>query len=455
MTMLANTLRGDGVFSRAMRSSAWTLGAYGASQVIRLASNLILTRILFPETFGMMALVTIAMVGLQQFSDVGIAPSINQHKRGDDPDFLDTAWTIQAVRGFLLWFGTCALAWPIAQFYGEPMLAQLLPVAGLTLVIGGFNPTRIETANRHLMIGRLTVLDLISQIAGIVAMVALALVFRSVWALVFGSIVNAIVKLVLTHFFLEGGVNRFKWEKEAAHHLIHFGKWIFLSTMCGFIVAQGDRLILGKYLSLEMLGIYNVGYFLASFPLMLGGAVIGRIMVPLYREKPPLASPENFHKLHVMRMMITGLLMTLLLGAAFFGITAVDLLYDARYALAGPIVVMVACLQIPLVIGMSYDQAALAAGDSRGFFAILAAKAALLLLFMLLGAHFGGLVGALLGQGLAAVLSYPLVIWLARRYGAWDPVHDSLFAIVGFGLGGLAISLNFSAIEAVAVAGMR
>ena len=57
------------------------------------------------------------------------------------------------------------------------------------------------------------------------------------------------------------------WERGAAHELVHFGKWIFLSTVCGFLVAQGDKLILGKYLSLDALGIYNIGYFLASFPI--------------------------------------------------------------------------------------------------------------------------------------------------------------------------------------------
>ena len=59
--------------------------------------------LLFPEAFGIMALVSVVLVGLAMFSDVGIGPAISQHKRGDDAAFLDTAWTINVVRGAALW----------------------------------------------------------------------------------------------------------------------------------------------------------------------------------------------------------------------------------------------------------------------------------------------------------------------------------------------------------------
>ena len=163
----------DGLFARAMRSSAWTASGFAISQVIRLASNLVLTRLLLPEAFGLMALVTVAMIGLANFSDVGVGQAIMANRRGDDADFLDTAWTIQVARGGLLWLATCALAAPVAALYDEPSLARILPVAGLTLLIAGFNPTRIETANRHLALGRVMLLDLTSQAIGVAVMLGI------------------------------------------------------------------------------------------------------------------------------------------------------------------------------------------------------------------------------------------------------------------------------------------
>lgn len=85
-----------------MRGVAISLGTTVAQQLIRLGSNLILTRLLFPEAFGLMALVQTFMTGLAMFSDIGIGPSIIQNRRGEDPDFLNTAWTIQIGRGVML-----------------------------------------------------------------------------------------------------------------------------------------------------------------------------------------------------------------------------------------------------------------------------------------------------------------------------------------------------------------
>ena len=63
------------LFARALRGGALTAGSYAFTQALRLASNLILTRLLFPEAFGLMALVSVVLVGLAMFSDVGIGPA--------------------------------------------------------------------------------------------------------------------------------------------------------------------------------------------------------------------------------------------------------------------------------------------------------------------------------------------------------------------------------------------
>jgi O-antigen/teichoic acid export membrane protein len=434
---------------RALRGSAITAASYAAAQALRLASNLILARLLFPEAFGLMALVSVVLVGLQMFSDMGLSPAIARSARGDDPDFLDTAWTLQIARGAVLWLGATALAWPVATFYAAPDLALLIPVAALSLLIGGFNPTRIETANRHLLLGRVTALDLASQAIGIVAMVAMAMASGSVWALVIGSVVGAVARLALMTLGLPGRSNRLQWDAVAGRELVHFGKWILLSTVCGFVLSQGDRLILGAWLSLEQLGIYNIGYFLASFPWLLGGAVTMRIMIPLYRDDPPGTKAANAPRVRRMRMVMTFGLLTLLAALALFGVPLIGLLYDARYAGAGAIVVLVACAQMPAVIGMTYDQAALAAGDSRTFFWVLLAKALLQTAAFLTGVQMAGLAGALAGQGIALLLAHPLIVWLARRHQVWDAAHDLAGAIYAALAVALALWLNGAGIAAL------
>lgn len=433
-----------------MRSSMFTLGGYALGQVLRLASNLILTRLLFPEAFGMMALVSVIMQGLAMFSDVGVSPAIMQSKRGDDQKFLDTAWTIQVIRGFLLWGVACLLAIPVASIYGEPLLAWILPCAGITLVITGFNPTRIDTANRHLLIGRMTGLDLAVQALTVVIAVVLAWVLQSVWALVISGIISAVLVLMSYNVFLPGQRNRFQWERAAADELISFGKWIFLSTICGFLFTQGDKLLIGKFLTLEQFGIYNIGFFLASFPLLMGSMLTRKILIPIYRERPPSESMENFLKLQKMRFLLSAGIVTLSGGLSITGVLLVDLMYDPRYLLAGAVVVMIAAMQVPQIIVLTYDQAALASGDSRRFFVLSAVRAALTLTCLYIGLTLGGLFGALIGQGVAGLVQYPFFVWLARHSGAWDPKHDAVYACVGVALIALAIWTNMDAVVSLA-----
>ena len=440
----------NSLMRRAMRSSAITVMGFGASQVIRLASNLILTRLLFPEAFGMMAMVSVFLMGLAMFSDVGVGPAIMSSKRGDDPDFLNTAWSIQIFRGASLWLVALAFTYPISLYYGEPDLLYYLPVAALTLLINGFNPTRLETANRHMQAGRVTLIEVATQLVGIISAVLFAWVLQSVWALVISGIVAAIAHLAMLNLFLPGAANRLRWEKPAAAELIHFGKWIFLSTVCGFAIGQADKVIIGEYLSLAHFGLYNIAFFLASFPFMLGGMVMRRLLIPIYRESPPAASAANFARLRRMRITATGALALLTLMLAFGGVWLVQVMYDDRYQAAGGIVVLIAALQMPALIIMTCDQAALAMGDSRRFFVLTLVRAVLVVAGMLFGLQFAGLSGALVGQGLANVAAYPVLVWLIARHGAWDPLHDAGFAAVGLLFGGAAVWLNWDAVVGLA-----
>ena len=450
---LMGRLRSGGIGGRALRSAGIMVAGFGVGQGLRLASNLILTRLLFPEAFGVMAIVMVFMMALGMFSDMGISPAIMQSRRGDDPDFLDTAWTLQLMRGFALWLAALALAWPVAQWYDAPMLVQYLPVAALALIVNGFNPTKLETAHRHLRAGRVTLIELGTQATQLAAAVALAWAWGSVWALVASGLVAAVAQLAYLHLFLPGPRNRLRLEPAAMRELVHFGKWIFLSTVAGFLLAQGDRVLIGGHLSLSDFGVYNIGLFLASFPMMLGHMVTRRVLIPVYRDSPPAASAANFRRLRRLRALATTGLMLAVAALALLGDWLIGVLYDGRYAMAGGVVVLVAVLQIPVLIGLTYEQAALASGRSRRFFALQASRAALTLAGLASGLALGGFAGGLIGQGAAYLLAYPVLVWVARREQAWDPLHDAVAGLAGLALAALALSLNGTALAALMAVG--
>ncbi len=141
-------LAGEAVFrtaleSTAMRATFWTVADYGFSMVLRVANSLILTRLLMPEAFGLMTLVTTLVVGISLISDIGLGPSVIQNSRGDEPVLLNTAWTLQVLRGLGIFVVSLLLAWPMSFIYHEPRLMWLMPALGVNVVISSFNSTNL------------------------------------------------------------------------------------------------------------------------------------------------------------------------------------------------------------------------------------------------------------------------------------------------------------------------
>ena len=429
--------------SRSIRSVVMTVTAFGGANVLRLVSNLILTRLLMPEAFGIMALVQVFIIGLEMFSDTGIRNSIIQNKRGDEPDFLNTAWTMQIGRGILLWLLCCVIAFPAAWLYDEPLLIMILPVAGLGPLIQGWTTTNVSTANRHLFLGKLTAIELGTQAVGTVIMVVLALIFESVWALVIGSVLTTALRVVVQNAALPGIRNRLFWEKDAFWDMFNFGKFIFLSTAVTFVIAQGDKAILGGYVSLAELGIYNIGYLMGSLPLLLCIAINNKVLFPLYRMKPVAESLENRRNILKFRRLIIGGMLAICIALAFTGVVLVDVMYTEQYALAGPIIVLLCFAMVPRIMEISYGQLLLAVGDTKNFFLTNLLAAVLQTLLMFAGVIWFGIFGVIVAVGLATILTYPARVYLAHRHQGWDPKGDFIMATLGLGTTGFACWIHW------------
>lgn len=446
LKVLSGYLTGDGYAARAFRGSALTVVSFGGQNILRLASNLVLTRLLFPEAFGLMALVSVVLSGAAQFSDIGIRGSIVQDKRGEDPVFLNTAWTLQILRGFILGAAVFLLSGPIATFYEAPELADLLKIAALVPILQGFGSTRLLSANRTIQLGRLTALNLGTQVFSIIVMVALAWWFESVWALLAGVVIGAAAQTVLSFFVLDGEKNRLHLERDAARRLFQFGKFIFFSTIAGFLINQSDRLVLGKFVTLEELAVYNIGYFLAAMPFLLASMLNERIFFPLYARRPPAENEHNRAQINKARFMVTSGTVFLATCLAVIGDPLVRFLYDARYHSAGAITTLIALSLIPRMITVSYERMALASGHS-GRFALLAVTIATVQLTLtLFGVMNFGLLGAIVAPPVSILLTYPLMVWINWPYRGWHGLHDLIFALAGLAIIAAVIWLRWPAI---------
>jgi O-antigen/teichoic acid export membrane protein len=319
----------------ALRASAIEVLGFGSSQLIRLASNLVLSRLLFPEAFGVSALVAIFIQALTMLSDVGIEPGVVQSPRGDEERFLNTAWTLQAMRGVGLWVCAWLSAWPFSILYGEPELVWLLPVGSLSVVALGFASPSLYTLRRHLRVGTLTRIDLSSQVIGTATIITWAYFSPTVWALVGGAVVTSLSKLAFSYTVPIGFRPRFMLDDEARRAIVHFGKWIFGASALYFLSKQGDRLLLGRYLGLSALGVYSIAMFLSEALGMVVGNVTHGVLYPLFsrvfREEPERLASVYYKA----RLAMDAAALTCLGGLMVLGSRVIDLLYDPRYVEAG------------------------------------------------------------------------------------------------------------------------
>lgn len=446
----------------AIRGSVWTFAGYGITQVIRLGGNIILTSLLFREAFGLMVMINIYLQGLAMLTDLGIAPSIVQNPRAEDPEFLRTAWTLQLLRGLGLWLGALAFTYPAAWYFNQPALRVFLPVAGLNLLIVSLDSTNLHLLHRHVNVALQTLLSVIAQVAGLIVSVTGALLWRvyaefrtlntmleaassggdwrhvqfdesfywmGVWALVGGTLVGMVFHTLLT-YQIPGPRMGFAWRKEYAHQLIHFGKWIFVSSLLTFLANNLDRTVLARFLDVGMLGVYGIAYMFASSIVELLRTLSNRVLFPVYaemaRERPEALRKRSTH----VRLLLMAVTLPVLWGMVLAGPEFIRFVYQPGYWDAGYLLQLLACGSILSGMAAPVEVVFLAVGDSFRHFLTMLSRSATLLLAMAIGGYLNGSAGIIWGVVLAPALQYPFLSALGRKYGVWVPWLDALGVVV-------------------------
>lgn len=427
---------------RIMSSMSWELGGQLGMQLWRFVGNMILTRLVVPEAFGVLGLAQVVMMGLTLFSDMGLRSSVIHHPRSHDDDFLDTVWTISVIRGWILWLAACAMAWPLAHFYEMPEMLWVVPIIGFASVIRGAASISVLTARRDLRNHWSVMVDCGSRIFGTTATVALAFLIPSALALALGWILTAVAFVTLSYSAKGIRWHRFCWDRSAVQSLVSFGRWVMATGCVAILQERGDRLALGKALTASELGTYVIGSNLASIPLMLLATFQDSIVQPVYgrlRDNPP---DQLRKKLRRLRLVLIGGLMPPVVVVILFAKPLVLVLYSPEYALAGRFC-QLACLAVLYRLSTEVGSILLAVGDAASHFRLMLSRAVSVAIGMTVGAWIGyrlGDVGTglLCGYAFGPALMYPYQAYLYKKLHAWFPEVDivglSVTAAVTLGL---------------------
>lgn len=448
------------LIGKAKRSGLLMLLQRASYGVLRLGSNMILAALLFPEAFGLMMLVNVFLIGLNLFSDTGMGPSIVRSKRGEEPAFYNTAFTIQVGRGVLLSVLCLLLAGPYASWFGKHELVHLIQIGALTPLIVGFRSPHWFSVDRQQTLGRKVSIEIVAQFAGSLTMILWALATERVESLVVGGVVQALVTTAASHIYLKGGPVRLHFEREASRELWSFGRWIFLSTALNFLAMQSDRLLMGGLLPGFWLGLFGIAIGLLSISSHLIQGLSASVVFPTWMNSQRMDPDEHLWRMRRSRSALLWIALAVLVAISAGAPALFRLFYDDRYQ-GAILIIQLLCLATWFSTLITTSTAsALVFGDSRATtqsnFITLLTKVPFCYLGFVWGESLsGGFAGALFGFTTGMAVSNMVGAWVLglalRRHGLLtlrDDCDKSLLALLYFQL---TILPRFLPLEGVAL----
>ncbi|KMS56391.1 teichoic acid transporter [Novosphingobium barchaimii LL02] len=305
-----------------------------ASNVLRIASTLILTRVLSPVDFGVAGLTGAILNILLMISDVGFGVYIVRHAQGDDPRLLDVIWTLRLLRGAVLTLAMMACAEPLALLLGKPALTIAIAVTGINFVLDACSSLAPFSAVREERLFMLSMLDIASAVTQTVTGIVLAIALHSYWAIIFAGLVGATIKAVLSYALFPGSLRRFAFDRHEVGELWRFGRTIASANTIQVLLSNVDKIVLSRIFPLSLFGLYSLAANLSGVASGFTSLYPSRILLPAfaraYREDPGSMA----HAYYESRRTMTLLYMVAMGGFISMAPAVVNLLYDPRYQAA-------------------------------------------------------------------------------------------------------------------------
>jgi O-antigen/teichoic acid export membrane protein len=266
-------------FQQAGSAIFWRGFQHVGVKLIFLVRLVVLTRLLSPEDFGLIAIASIVIDVLMRVTHVGMVQALIQRIVVEEQHY-DIAWTVGMIRALSITLVTFFSAPLVAQFFGEPRVEEIVRILALRPLIDAAASIKIAELTRNLKFRSMAIIELPKALANTMIAVALAKQWGA-WALVVGTLAGSTTYLWLS-YFLAPHRPRFSFDTTAARSLIRFGRWVFFTSL---VVMAGQlflRVIISRQLGAAELGLYYLAASLAFLPVEVASEIIGEVTFPLY-----------------------------------------------------------------------------------------------------------------------------------------------------------------------------
>lgn len=420
----------------ALRDTNIVVASVVLTNLLRMASSIILTRLLMPEVFGVAGLIASVQFTVALATDLGFQAFVVRHEDGDKKRFLDTVWTVSLIRSSLLALVLIGLSGQLAELFGKPELAPMIAVSGLAFVIEGLASLTLLTALRNRKILQLSVLELVALVVQIAASAVLAYLWGDYWAILVGLMIGSAVKTVLSYAMFTDALRRFALDRRYLRDLWMFARYVTGSSIIFLLISQCDKLVLAKVMSLDMFGFYILAGNLASAPLGFATAYASRVLYPTYSQMFRENEGDLRARFYAKRRMVSLLYALATGGLIGSAPLIIGVLYDDRYASAA-LYLQILCIAALFALNSNAANETLTAtGRVRATFEASCAKLVWLAAAGALAYFYAGAMGLIVAVGLMEIPAM-LLKWARMQFaGLLDLRQELLF--VGAGALGLA-----------------
>ena len=281
---IANNLitPGGTLSQRVVKGGFWVFFLRIVNRGFSLIRLIILARILSPNDFGLMGIALLTMSTLETFSQTGFQAALIQ-KKEDIESYLDSAWTVLILRGFVLFVILYFIAPYAAVFFNTPEAKPIIRVIGFSILFQAFTNIGITYFKKELEFNKEFIYQFSGTLADFIVAVTAVLILKNVWALVLGLLAGNIARCFVSYLIHPYRPHLSK-DLGKAKELFGFGKWIMGSSILVFLVTQGDDIFVGKILGTTALGFYQLAYRISNMPATEITHVISQVTFPAYSK---------------------------------------------------------------------------------------------------------------------------------------------------------------------------
>ena len=248
-------------------------------QGARFLLGIIMARLLSPDDYGVISMITIFIVISETFVDSGFSLALVRQKSSSDKDF-STVFYFNVLLSMVCYGALFVVAPFVADFFHAPIIASVLRLQSLTIIINSLMAVHVAKLTIDLDFKAISLRSLLSSILSGIIGVCLAYLGFGVWALVGQTIAASVINLVFILLYCKW-IPKLQFSKESFNRLFGFGRNMLLVNIINRIYMNLTSIVIGKFFNSKALGYYDRGVSLATFPVDNVNGILGKITLPI------------------------------------------------------------------------------------------------------------------------------------------------------------------------------